>query len=153
MEQKEILIDLEELSALMMDSINGFKQLAERVENEDQKQFFIQSGKESTDLWNEINKEIEKNDGSIKTKGTVKGAINHLWMKVKVDIIHTNLNNVLDNIEICEKFNINRYEQVMKNDLPQNIHSMVERHHNVLTTRLQKIDLLRVKCDLNNSKI
>jgi uncharacterized protein (TIGR02284 family) len=137
------LIDLEELSALQMDSINGFRQLAERVENPEFKLFFTDNESQSKLLWEDLNKEIIKMNGETKTQGTIKGAINHLWMKLKSDVINSDLENLLDNIEICEEFNISRYKSILSSEPPDHIRELLLRHLGILTPRISRISMLK----------
>lgn len=146
---KEILIDLEELSGLLKDSINGFQQSAERFDDEHLKKYLNKCSIESTGLWKEINEEITKLQGEIKTKGTLKGAINHLWMKLKADMELSDHAGLLKNIELCENFNINRYEHILKISLPPNIESLLKRHHSKLTSRLEEIRIMRQGLETN----
>ncbi|MDF2438142.1 MAG: hypothetical protein K0Q95_2518 [Bacteroidota bacterium] len=144
----KLLIDMEELSALQMDSINGFKQLAERIEHAYVRTFVLESEKQSTLLWQEINAEIESLHGDIKTQGTLKGAINHLWMKLKADVIHSDLPKVLENIKICEEFNISRYQSVLSEKLPPQIKLKLLKHLDTLNSRLKT--LIKLQEDLNH---
>jgi uncharacterized protein (TIGR02284 family) len=139
---KNILMDLEQLSALQMDSINGFKMVSERVKDSKLKIFFKSCEEESAKMWEEINTEILKHEGHIKEKGTLKGAINHLWMKLKADALHTDLASVLKNIETCEELNINRYKQVLSNDMPEPTKIKLEHHLNALNMRFNFISSL-----------
>ena len=144
-EKNELLIDLEELSALQMDSINGFKQLIERIE-EPLLQDFLKKGEEqSMLLWMEINAEIIALQGEIKTKGTLKGAVNHLWMKLKTDILHSDLEKVLENIKICEEFNISRYKTVLQDKPPELLALKLQKHLQMLSARLSDLILLQEK--------
>jgi hypothetical protein len=78
--------------------------------------------------------------GDVKTKGTIKGAMNHLWLKIKTDIVHSNLEYVLNNILACEDFNIGRYKQVLDNDLPSPLQKKLHSHLNILTNRYRSIE-------------
>jgi uncharacterized protein (TIGR02284 family) len=146
----ELLIDLEELSALQMDSMNGFKQIGEKIEDQRLKEFISISEEQSTMLWTEINEEIINLQGEVKTRGTLKGAINHLWMKLKTDIVHTDLKNILENIKTCEEFNITRYKSVLSAQLPYHIKSKLQKHLNILNLRLNKLNLLQQNLEQTN---
>jgi uncharacterized protein (TIGR02284 family) len=143
MEKRELLIDLEELSALQMDSVNGFKQISEKINDNRLKEFIVMSHQQSTKLWNEINEEIINLQGEIKTKGTLKGAINHLWMKLKTDVVHSDLRNILENIKMCEEFNITRYKSVLSARLPHPIKIKLQKHLKILSLRLNDLVLLQ----------
>lgn len=138
---------MEELSALQMDSINGFRQLAERIEDVKIREFLIESKKQSTILWDEINTEIEILRGDIKTQGTLKGAINHLWMKLKSDILHSDIPKILENLKLCEEFNISRYKSVLNEHIPQAIKMKLENHLHTLNARLNSLIVLQQKLD------
>jgi uncharacterized protein (TIGR02284 family) len=140
---KELLIDLEQLSSLQVDSINGFKYLVEEIKEDALKNFFAKSEEQSTALWNEINDEIIKLQGDIKTKGTLKGALNHLWMKLKTDIANSDLSSLLTNIEACEEFNRSRYKQILAGELPGNIKMILQKHLDILNVRMETIGLLK----------
>ncbi|MCE3278973.1 MAG: NAD-dependent aldehyde dehydrogenase [Bacteroidetes bacterium] len=143
MEKRNLLIDLEELSALQMDSVNGFKQIKEKIEDNRLKEFIVLCHEQSTLLWNEINEEIINLQGEIKTKGTIKGAINHLWMKLKTDLVNSDLKNILENIKVCEEFNITRYKSVLSSRLPQHIKIKLQKHLQILSLRLNDLVLLQ----------
>ncbi len=142
-EDKKILIDLEQLSALQMDSINGFEQLSGQVENPAVKYFLVNSHKQSVGFWNDLNKEIEIYHGEIKDKGTIKGAINHLWMKLKKDILHSDLDSVLENIKLCDEFNVKCYEAILDGELPSAINIMLANQLDSLKKRIDEITSLQ----------
>lgn len=143
--EEEILMHLKELSALMMDSINGFKYVTEKVKENKLNDFFNNCQKESYKIWEDINFEIMLRKGDVKTKGTIKGAVNHLWLKIKTDIVHTNLEYVLNNILACEDFNINRYKQVLNSDLPTDLEKKLSNHLQILNSRLHNIEKMASK--------
>lgn len=133
---------LKELSALMMDSINGFKYITEKIKENKLNDFFNNCQKESYKIWEDINFEIMLRKGDVKTKGTIKGAVNHLWLKIKTDIVHSNLEYVLNNILACEDFNINRYKQVLNSNLPPELEKKLSKHLGILNARLLSIEKL-----------
>lgn len=141
--ERNILIDLEELSALIIDSIKGFEHLVKKIEEGPLKEFFRKCEIESEEIWEELTQEILNNKGEVKAKGTMKGAINHIWMKLKSDVFQQDLKEILKNIEYCEEFNLSRYEHVLKNDMPDPIRKILRRHHSMLRTRKEEIKRLR----------
>jgi uncharacterized protein (TIGR02284 family) len=136
----EILIHLKELSALMMDSINGFKHVSESVKEEELKNYFIKCERESSKIWDDLNFEIMLLRGEAKTNGTIKGAVNHLWMKIKIDIVHSELQSVLKNILLCEEYNINRYKQVLEEELPGPLKDKLDSHVAILDSRFKHLE-------------
>jgi uncharacterized protein (TIGR02284 family) len=145
MRTKDILMDLEQLSALQMDSVNGFKMVSERVDDSRLKLFFKACEEESLKMWEELNNEIVTHDGTIKEKGTLKGAINHLWMKLKADALHADLSSIVKNLRICEELNIERYKQVLANEMPESTKTKLETHLQALTVRIDSISSMARK--------
>lgn len=141
----EILIHLKELSALIMDSVNGFRYVVESVKDEELKTYFTQCEKESSEIWNDLNAEIIRLHGEARTNGTIKGAVNHLWLKIKTDIVHSELQSVLKNILLCEEYNLNRYKQVLDDELPTDLRNKLEAQVVVLTARFRRLQQMAGK--------
>jgi uncharacterized protein (TIGR02284 family) len=141
---KELLIDLEELSALMIDSVNGFEIAEEKTEHEPLKRFLSKSKLQSELIVNELNELIIKHEGEIKTKGTLKGAVNHLWMRLKSQLDLPDQKTFLESLETCEQFNLERYEHILKNRHPEHIESIFKRHHSTLVKRIKEIRSIKL---------
>jgi uncharacterized protein (TIGR02284 family) len=142
---KSLLIDLEELSALQMDSINGFKELGKKnTEFSAIEEFVRCSHFESIKIWEELNAEIIKLKGETKDQGTLKGAINHLWMKLKKDLLLKDMSSILENIKVCEEFNLERYKKILSDNLPENIRLLLTKHKEKLEARILMIDALQI---------
>jgi uncharacterized protein (TIGR02284 family) len=131
--------DLEELAALQMDSVNGFKQVLQKEFEKSLSDFFNQCLIVSQQMLDELNAEILNLGGDPKKKGTIKGAINHLWMNLKSETVLCDLKCVLKNIELCESINIDRYQQVIADTSDERIKSQLKRQLETLTQRLRKI--------------
>lgn len=138
----EHLIHLKELSSLMMDSIKGFRQIADRTKNEKLKSFYCSCEHQSLAMWEDLNAEIFALGGEIDTKGTLKGAINHLWLRMK-EVVTNDKFKILKNVLFCEEFNIARYRQVLSEDLPPEVEKKLQKHYEVLTTRFTTLKTIR----------
>lgn len=134
-----------------MDSINGFKELVKRISDPSLRDFLLKSEQQSVALWKEINDEIIKQEGEIKTQGTIKGAINHVWMKLKTDIVHSDIPTVLKNIQFCEEFNIERYKSTLSDNLPVHIKEILEKQLVILISRADRLEKLQK--EFENKKI
>lgn len=140
----EQLIHLKELSSLMMDSINGFKQIAETTPEKELQTFFFTCENQSLLMWEELNVEIMALGGESATKGTLKGAINHLWLRMK-EVVTDDLNKILKNIIFCEEFNLARYKEVISDSFPQPLLNKLTSHIAILTERIKTLEQIRDK--------
>jgi uncharacterized protein (TIGR02284 family) len=127
---------------LQVDSLNGFKQASEKVNDLQIKQVFKTNENLSLEMRNELNSEILRLGGEVKTKGTIKGAVNHIWMNLKAEVGHEQFGNFLKNIIFCEEFNIDRYEHVIAHDMPPGIKVLLNDHLETLNARVKTLKAL-----------
>lgn len=137
MEQHPVLVHLRELAALQVDSVNGFKQIAERVPQTALQDFFKKCGQDSERMVGELNGAIARYAGEAKHKGTLKGALNHLLLRLKADLAAADIPDLLSNIEICEELNLARYRHVLSDQLPAEERQLLEQQMYLMTTRLE----------------
>lgn len=137
MEQDPLLMHLRELAALQVDSATGFQQIAERVQQPALQDFFKKCSADSQLMLTELNKAIEKHAGEKRESGTLKGALNHLLMRLKADIAAADLPELLKNIEICEELNLSRYKQVLNDQIPEEERELLQQQMALLKTRLE----------------
>jgi uncharacterized protein (TIGR02284 family) len=141
MENKESLFHLRDLSAMQMDSISGFQYIEEKCKDNSHKNLFKKFGKESLGMWEELNAEIINRGGIISTQGSLKGAINHLWMKMKNNF-NGDISTILESIVDCETINLHRYKHALE---AKDIHlnKLLSQHILLMETRLEIIKAIK----------
>jgi uncharacterized protein (TIGR02284 family) len=137
MEQHPVLMHLQQLAAMQVDSTTGFHQISERVKHSQLQDFFKKCSLDSQRMLDDLNAAIIRHNGDTKNRGTLKGALNHLLMKLKADLVAADLPDLLKNIEFCEEFNMARYSQVLGDNIPEKEREILEQHVAILRLRLE----------------
>ncbi|MBV7541674.1 PA2169 family four-helix-bundle protein [Acidovorax sp. sic0104] len=120
----DILNDLLESSR---DGEYGFKSCAEHAKSQQLKTVFQRHAQECAAAGAELEHEIRRLGGEPASGGTVSGALHRGWVSVKTALSIQDDKAVLEECERGEDAAVARYRKALKNSLPAQVQSLVQR--------------------------
>jgi uncharacterized protein (TIGR02284 family) len=120
----DVLNDLIENSK---DGAYGFTKCAERVESPQLRETLLQRSADCAAAISELQTLVVQYGGKPAEHGTVLGALHRGWVSVKDAISGDSDHAVLEECERGEDAALARYRKALKNDLPPDVRSVLER--------------------------
>lgn len=111
--KKELVHDLNDLLERNYDAIQGYKDAARNVTNEELKRFFINQAKERLKLAEEVKVEIRLLGGNPVKEGSLLGIFHRSWMNFKTSLNHDNEKEVCQACITGEEKAVREYDQLI----------------------------------------
>ncbi|WP_209329819.1 ferritin-like domain-containing protein [Lunatimonas salinarum] len=111
--KKELVHDLNDLLERNYDAIQGYKDAARNVTNEELKRFFINQAKERLKLSEEVKVEIRLLGGNPVKEGSLLGIFHRSWMNFKTSLNHDNEKEVCQACITGEEKAVREYDQLL----------------------------------------
>jgi uncharacterized protein (TIGR02284 family) len=112
--KKELIHDLNDLLERNFDAIQGYKDAARNVTNEELKSFFISQAKERLKLSEEIKVEIRLLGGIPVKEGSLLGIFHRSWMNFKTSLNHDNEKEVCEACITGEQKAVREYDLLLQ---------------------------------------
>ncbi|EON78494.1 hypothetical protein ADIS_1009 [Lunatimonas lonarensis] len=112
--KKELIYDLNDLLERNFDAIQGYKDAARNVTNEELKSFFINQAKERLKLSEEIKVEIRLLGGIPVKEGSLLGIFHRSWMNFKTSLNHDNEKEVCEACITGEQKSVREYNLLLQ---------------------------------------
>ncbi len=140
---KEVSGKLNELLEKNYDAEKGYKLAAEKVKNQQLKNFFSKRAQERYDFGHELKSEI-KNFGEEPEKGTSLASDAHRsWMNLKASLSNDKEETVLEEAVRGEKAAVEEYEDVLKDtDIPASTSNILMKQKNTIVASLNEVKTL-----------
>ena len=127
MSNDDVVDTLNDLLESARDGEYGFRDCAEHAESVQLQAIFLRHSVECASAATELEHEIRRLGGEPATGGTVSGALHRGWVSVKTALSTKDDKAVLEECERGEDAAVARYRKALKDNLPANIRTLVER--------------------------
>ncbi len=119
---------LNELIETSEDGKKGFEAAAERAEDTKLKLLFSERARECATAATELQQSVRELGFTAKEGGSISGAAHRGWVAVKAAVSHSDL-SVLEEVERGEDYAKAVYGKALKDDLPPQVKTLVERQY------------------------
>lgn len=145
--KKERIHDLNDLLERNFDAVQGYKDAARNVTNEELKSFFISQAKERLKLSEEIKVEIRLLGGFPVKEGSFLGIFHRSWMNFKTSLNHDNEKEVCEACIIGEQKAIREYDLLLshKDAWSERLLQELQNHKTVTQQAIQDLEELKEK--------
>jgi uncharacterized protein (TIGR02284 family) len=135
---------MKDLAELLIDSQKGYQEAAERTEAPHLKQFLLRLSTERTPLISEVSSQLRMfGEDDMPKDGTFKGDLHRAWMDIRDSLTGSPNANVLDECERGEKYLLDRYDDLMKDeDIDPNVKSMLTRQRSKVQSNINEVQAL-----------
>lgn len=138
-----IISILNSLIEICKDGQEGFKQAAEGVSNPALKNKFYEYGQQREFFANELQDLVNELGGDPQNSGTIGGAIHRSWIDIKSLVAGNDENSVLNEVERGEDTAKSAYLKALDQNLPPNVHSVVNNQFGAIKEAHDHIKLMR----------
>ena len=139
----KVISTLNDLITTCRDGQNGFQEAAENVKSADLKSFFLQVSQERAQFVGELQREVRALGGDPDKSGSASGALHRAWMDIKGSLTGRDDEAILNECERGEDSAVNAYQDALKENLPANINTIVERQFRSVKSVHDRVKSLR----------
>jgi len=125
----QIISTLNDLIETCKDGEEGFRTCAENVQDGELKGMLMERSQRCGESVKELQSEVRRLGGDPDTHGSVSGALHRGWLNVKSAITGNDEASVLAECERGEDVAIQRYQDVLREELPSDVRSLIERQY------------------------
>jgi len=129
MDNDKIISTFNNLIETCRDGQNGFKEASENIKEAQLKTFFNEMSLERAQLAGELQQEVVRLGGDPEKSGSTAAALHRVWMDIKGTFTGKDDKSILSECERGEDSAVEAYEDALKENLPANLASIVERQH------------------------
>jgi uncharacterized protein (TIGR02284 family) len=119
---------LNTLIETLKDGKNGFESAAADVKDTKVKTVFLECAQERSRLAGELQAEVSRRGGAPETSGSASAAVHRGWMNLK-NALGGGEKAILDEAERGEDVAVKSYEKALKENLPPDIATVVQRQY------------------------
>ncbi len=127
------------------DGQQGFQDAAQHVKDHNLKSLFFEFSQQRAHFAGELQQEVMRLGGEPEDSGTTAGAIHRGWIDVKAKITTQNDHTVLEEVERGEDAGVEAYQKALKENLPADIESTVNRQFTAIQNAHREVRALRNK--------
>ncbi len=143
MDNDKVISKLNDLIEICRDGQQGFKEASENAENPDLKSFFNQASQQRAQFAGELQQEVRGLGGDPETSGSATGAAHRAWINIKGTLTGKDDHSILNEVERGEDSAVETYQEVLKDGLPTNILTIVERQFRSIKQSHDRVKQLR----------
>ncbi len=147
MNNEEVISTLNDLIETCKDGKNGYQTAAENIENSEYKKLFNEFSQQRENFANELKAEVGRLGGDPEDSGSVSASLHRGWMNIKSAVSSNDLDAILSECEQGEDVAVKNYKEALENDLPADLHSIVNKQyvevknaHDHIISLVKKID-------------
>jgi uncharacterized protein (TIGR02284 family) len=126
-ENDKVISILNDLIETCRDGQEGFRAAAEAVKNSELKTLFSRYSQQRGQFVTELQNEVRRLGGDPEKSGTAAGALHRGWMNIKSAVTGGDERAIISECERGEDSAVKAYENALKETLPANVRSIVER--------------------------
>ena len=123
----EVVSTLNNLIETCKDGQNGFQSASEGVKNSELKGLFNKYAQQRGQFAAELQAEVRRLGGDPETSGSTAAAIHRGWMNIKSTVTGGDEAAIVAECERGEDSAVSNYEDALKENLPANVQSVVQR--------------------------
>lgn len=125
----DIISVLNNLIQTCKDGSNGFSEAAEGVQTSDLRDLFTKYAQQRAQFGVELQDEVRKLGGDPETSGSIAASIHRGWMNLREVLQGNDENAVINEAERGEDLAVATYQDALKQSLPADVLSIVERQY------------------------
>ena len=146
MNSNETVKLLNNLLEYLNDSYKGYEECSQAVEDKKMAQLFKTLSAKRQRMANELAEKVRVFNEDPKEMGSITGAAHRLFVNLKSVITGGNIDSIINEIKRGENTMINRYKEVLREELPEDIHSILNDQFNEFEKDLKAIDQSSIEC-------
>lgn len=143
MDNDKVIGVLNDLITTCRDGQNGFNEAADNVKSPDLRSFFHQVSQERAQFVGELQREVRSLGGDPDNLGSASAALHRAWIDVKGALTGKDDGAILNECERGEDSAVNAYQDALKETLPANINSIVEKQFRSIKAVHDRVKSLR----------
>ena len=125
------------------DGENGFNEAAQGVSSADMKDLFMRYSQQRSQFAGELQDEVSKIGGDPATSGSIAASLHRGWIDIKSVVTGQDEGAILSECERGEDSAVNAYQNALKEALPSNANSVIERQYAQIKEAHDRIKGLR----------
>ncbi len=125
----DVISTLNNLIETCKDGQDGFQTASEGVKNSEYKKLFQTYGQQRAQLAGELQQEVRRLGGDPEKTGSVAASLHRGWINIKSAVTGADEAAIIAECESGEDSAVSNYQAALKEDLPGNIKSVVERQY------------------------
>lgn len=129
MDKDDVIDTLNELIETCKDGELGFRDCAENIRDPSIQQMMMTAADRCRQGADELQREVQLLGGKAETSGSLAGSAHRRWVDIKGTIMGKDEASVLAECERGEDVAKESYQRALKQELPANIRSIVERQY------------------------
>jgi uncharacterized protein (TIGR02284 family) len=136
---------LNELIVTCKDGEKGYREASEGIQNPFYQMMFGEYSRKRSKFASELQAQVVMLGGQPDRKGTVKGALHRGWMNLKNAIAGHDDDLIVDECRRGEDLAIKQYKDVLKQDLPVKLKSLLEHQMNEIIATQKRVKVMQKK--------
>lgn len=150
MDKNQIKYDLQELTDICKDGVDGYEMAALNIEYDDLQTLFLRLSQQRKQFIEEITNEAHKLGIEPDTTGTIKGIFHRTWLNAKATISSSTNEQVIDVSLTGEKAAVDTYDKVLADpELPDYIKEMLLKQQHMIKVAINQLGDLRKEVTVN----
>jgi len=139
----DVISTLNNLIETCRDGQNGFQSAAEGVTDPQLKSLFGQYAQQRAQFVGELQGEVRRLGGDPENSGSVAAALHRGWINIKSAVTGKDEHNILEECERGEDSAVRNYEDALKEVLPSQVMSLVQRQFESIREAHNRVRALR----------
>jgi uncharacterized protein (TIGR02284 family) len=127
--QKEIVSVLHHLIERCKDGSKGFFTAAEDVDDPQLKDMFKKFSVQRDGMITQLQNELHKMGKLDSEHGSIEGKVHRAWIDLSSALASKDRKRILEECERGEDYAVSAYEKALKEELPSNLHQIVEQQY------------------------
>ena len=126
--QSDDLATLKTLTSTLNDSVNGYRESAEQVENQEYRELFLQFAERRERAASDLKEEVRRLGGDPDQDGSTLGGLHQAWLDLKAAITGHDDKAIINEVERGEDYLKEKWQAALQSgDLRGATHDLVER--------------------------
>ena len=125
------------------DGENGFNEAAQGVSSTDLKDVFMRYSQQRSQFAGELQDEVRRIGGDPETSGSIAASLHRGWIDIKSVVTGKDEAAILNECERGEDSAVEAYQNALKEALPSDVNSVVERQYTQIKEAHDRIKGLR----------
>lgn len=142
--QKHSISVLNEVVNVMEDGNKGYKDAAEKVEDNELRTMFNLYAQQRTEFSAELQHEIRELGGEPKDTDDLKGKLHRAWVDLKAAVAGNDKNAILNECENGDTAALKEIEEALKQDIPQFLKDKLKKQHTEIQNNIKQLNKLKV---------
>lgn len=138
-----VISTLNNLIQTCKDGADGFREAAEGVKSDDLRDLFTRYTQQRAQFTSELQDEVRKLGGEPETSGSIAASLHRGWINIRETLQGNDESAVLNECERGEDVAVDAYQDALKQSLPSDIMTIVERQYMQIREAHDRVKSLR----------